>query len=664
MTGERRSCDRTVVRILRVSFVSLLVLLPGTLAFTMPERVEDPAGSDDRSAAASAARTEPLPMGTRGASLYPLQNAKRNVLDLSGLWRFQLDPKNEGEARGWMRGLPAPRFIPVPCSWNELFDDAFDYFGPAWYFHEVWVPQGFEGERIFLRVGSATYAAKVWVNGTLVVEHAGGHLPFGADVTSLLRWDRPNSIAIRVENELLPERVPPGPRPGTAGVLGVAAGFPATTYDFFPYAGIQRPVVLYTVPSAAFIEDVTVRTSLERTVGVVHVRVDAAGGYSGVGRARLGDVEAPLTFRNGVAETTLRVASVRPWSPADPHLYPLTLELLDGQRLVDTYALDVGIRTVEVRGDRLLLNGKPIYLRGFGGHEDFVLSGRGLNLPMWVRDFELLRWTGANSFRTSHYPYAEEAMQLADRLGVLVINEIPAVGLSLDSPPELVDAHLARARQQLAELIARDKNHPSTIIWNVANEPRGRPAGEKAAISRATIEAGDRFFRALYDEAYRLDGTRPVTVVGLQGSPREWHAIFDLVCINRYYGWYTLPGQIDKAIEALTKELDALHAAVRKPILVTEFGADAISGGHSQPPEMWTEDYQAELLRRSLDALDSRSFVVGAQVWALADFKTGQGVGRALSTNFKGVFTRDRQPKEAARMLRLRWVLREGAPKH
>jgi beta-glucuronidase len=142
----------------------------------------------------------------RGGLLYPQQNQFRNLLDLSGLWEFQMDPQEEGEAQGWFKALPAPRQIPVPCSWNDLFDDARDHLGLAWYLHEVYVPAGWRGQRMFLRIGSANYAAKVWVNGSVVAEHLGGHLPFVAEVSSQLVWDRKNVIAISVENKQLVER--------------------------------------------------------------------------------------------------------------------------------------------------------------------------------------------------------------------------------------------------------------------------------------------------------------------------------------------------------------------------------------------------------------------------------------------------------------------------
>jgi beta-glucuronidase len=579
------------------------------------------------------------------------------VLDTSGLWRFQLDPQEEGEAQGWFRALPAPRMIPVPCSWNDLFEDAKDYLGLAWYQTDLWVPSGWRDRRVFLRVGSANYAARVWVNGALVAEHLGGHLPFEAEVTAALAWDRPSTVSISVENKQLLGRVPPGPGPAGAGVAGVVGGYPATTYDFFPYAGLHRPVVLHAAPAAAHIEDVTAITQIEGRDGVVEVRVAASGGYAGAGRVRLGEVEAELAFRAGTAEASLRVASARLWSPRDPHLYPLAVALTDGQgHATDSYSLDIGIRTVEVRGDRLLLNGEPVTLRGFGKHEDFPLHGRGLDLVMWVRDYELMRWTGANSYRTTHYPYAEEAMELADRLGFLVINEIPAVGLNFEDPPEATAQRLEQATQQLRELVARDKNHPSTIMWNVANEPLGGPPLGGESVPSA-VAAGMPFFRTLYDEAKRLDPTRPVTLVGVQGGVLDWHGIFDVVCVNRYFGWYTQPGQLDEAVRVLERDLDELHRRFGKPVIITEFGADTLAGQHATPPEMWSEEYQAEFTRRYLDVAAARPFMAGMHVWNFADFKTGQGTARAAGMNLKGVFTRDRRPKMTAHLLRSRWAV-------
>ncbi|HZT70428.1 MAG TPA: beta-glucuronidase [Terriglobia bacterium] len=591
------------------------------------------------------------------AAMRPQQNQFRNLMDLSGFWQFQLDPKNEGEQANWKDGLPSPRMIPVPASWNDLFDDAANYLGYGWYSHEAWIPKTWDGQRIFLRVYSANYAAKVWMNGDLLGEHLGGHLPFAFEITGKARFDNANRIVIRIENLQKPDRVPPGRPPGGQGFF---VGYPSTTYDFFPYAGIHRQVALYTTPQT-YIEDITVTTEIEGSDGVIKVAAQASNHWNGKGRASIvadssgKTVAVDLNFSQGEASGELRLPSARFWSPTAPHLYPLTIELLESDHPFDSYRLEIGVRTFTVSGERLLLNGEPIMLRGFGKHEDFPLHGKGLNHPQLVRDYELLKWIGANSYRTSHYPYSEEAMELADRYGIMIIDEIPAVGLNFSESEATVAAWLKVASGQLRDLIARDKNHPSVIMWSVANEPGvGRPlSGARPA--RSGVEAGAHYFNEMVGLAHKLDPTRPVTFAAVQGGPVEWLAHVDVVAINRYYGWYVMGGQLDVALTALEKELDELHASYPKPIIFTEFGAEALPGSHNTPPEMWTEEYQAEMIGRYLDVAAKRPFMRGTLLWCFADFKTSQSIIRTNSMNNKGVFTRDRRPKAAAHMLRARW---------
>jgi beta-glucuronidase len=308
----------------------------------------------------------------------------------------------------------------------------------------------------------------------------------------------------------------------------------------------------------------------------------------------------------------------------------------------------VGIRTVAVSGDALLLNDRPVFLRGFGRHEDFPVHGRGLDLPVLVKDHFLLRWTGANSFRTSHYPYSEEAMALADRQGLLVIDELPAVGLLFSDGDAAIAARLAACRSQLAALVARDKNHPSVILWSLANEPQTTP-----------VDEGLRFLKELIDLAHALDPTRPASFAAQQGTDPFWLALGDVVAVNRYWGWYHFHGRLDEARNRLAAELDALHTRLGKPLVLTEFGADALPGAHGGPGETWTEEYQVELLRMVLDVAAARPWIVGTHVWNLADFRAPHTLGRPQGLNFKGVFTRAREPKMAAHFLRQRWA---GSP--
>ena len=592
--------------------------------------------------------------------LYPQQNDTRNTLDLSGFWDFKLDPEEVGEGEGWHNGLDAPRTIAVPASWNEQFQDTRDYMDMVWYVREFYVPQGWAGQRISLRVGSANYAAKVWINGEFAGEHYGGHLPFALEVTDQVVWGRPNTVAIQVENKLTPTRVPPG-NMGKGGMFSMMGSHPDANFDFFPYGGLHRPVVLYAVPQA-HVEDVTVVTEIEGANGIVKVHVVQAGGdlpgivtLTGQG----GVVQAGLTFSGGSAQAVLTVSDARLWCPEDPYLYKLEVALTLGTQVIDRYTLDVGIRTIAVQGNRVVLNGKPVFLTGFGKHEDFPVHGRGLNMPLIVKDNALLKWIGANSYRTSHYPYSEEAMRMADREGILIVDETPAVGLSFADGEENIQARLAQCKQQVRELVARDKNHPSVIMWSLANEPLLAPLGA-ATMGTGRAEpspAAAPFFGELFDLVRGLDPTRLVTVEApMARGYVDWLSKVDVMCVHRYTGWYRLGGQLERALEHLESDLDGVYEMYGKPIAITEFGADTIAGMHSDPAEMYSEEYQVEYLRGYLDLAARKEYIAGLHVWNFADFKTGQSLVRVGMLNRKGVFTRDRRPKMAAHLLRERWT--------
>jgi beta-glucuronidase len=588
--------------------------------------------------------------------LYPQQNDKRNLLDLSGIWDFQIDPDEVGEAKGWFNGLADPRPMAVPSSWNEIYDDIRDYLGVAWYTRQSYVPVAWQGHCVMLRVGSANYAAKVWINGVLVGTHEGGHLPFEFDVTDSIAWGSANTITIQVENHLSSTRVPAGNVPSAIG--GFMRNFPATTFDFFPYCGLHRAVLLYSVPQQ-HITDVTVTTAIDDADGIVTVDVVSSGASAGQIRIQgeHGDQSTDLVFQNGRAQATIVISNARLWSTVDPYLYRLTVTAGEDKDIQDRYALDIGIRTIAVEGSTILLNGEPIFLKGFGKHEDFAICGRANFDPLIVKDYALLKWIGANSYRTAHYPYSEEQMMMADREGILIIDEIPNVSLQFEGGEEAVAERLRVCKQQMAELIARDKNHPSVIMWSIANEPmppdmmKQFMGGGVDPIDPATTA----FFQELYDLCREQDPTRLVTLVGIGGGPVEWLEAADVACINRYYGWYSESARLEDGKAALEKELDALHEQLGRPIIVTEFGTDTLPGNHSHPPAMWSEEYQVEFIRRYLDAAADRPFVAGMHIWNFADFKTAQAIMRANGMNYKGVFTRDRQPKMAAHFLKERW---------
>jgi beta-glucuronidase len=580
--------------------------------------------------------------------LYPQSNPFRQSIDLSGFWDLRFDPEDRGLQAGWANGFTGGRPVAVPASWNDQFEDWRDYLGQTWYQTRFDLPLGWDAarQRIGLRFGSVNYMAEVWLNGARLGSHEGGHLPFEFDLTPHIRHEG-NVLVVRVEGELAPDRVPPGNVPPDPRhmFLDQRENYPPASFDFFPFCGIQRPVLLNATPQKA-IADLTVVTELSGRTGLVRVAASLDGGEAATARFSLRSTEvwAETQVSGGTAEVVLPVPDATLWSPDKPHLYDLVAELMHNGAAYDRYSLPIGIREVKVEGDALLLNGRPVYLRGFGRHEDFPVTGRGLVPAVVVKDYALMKWIGANSFRTTHYPYSEQMMDLADRLGFLVIDETPAVGLFFAE--EGLERRLAVCRQYVHDLIARDKNHPSVIMWSVANEPHSSQPSAKP------------FFRDLYDLCKSLDPTRPVTLASYMGVREESFEFCDLLCLNRYHGWYAQGGQLDRGCADLEAELEAMYAKFKKPLILTEFGADTLPGHHAQPPEMFSEEYQADMLQRYIEVLRSKPFVVGEHVWNLCDFKTSQGVRRVGGMNMKGVFTRDRRPKLAAHRLRELWAAR------
>ena len=352
------------------------------------------------------------------------KNKFRDFIELKGPWTVKFTEKEK------------PRSIPASASWNEMFPDKRDFLGPAVYKTYFLTPAAFKNKKIYLRFDSVNYLADVYVNGKKLGSHEGGHLPFELELPWRLLKKR-NELIVRVDGRLAPDRVPPGNVPPKPGDSFAHTQYPATSFDFFPYCGIHRKVYLRAFPKKG-IKDITVTTDIKGRTGLVKVLVEK--NFTGPARASviMGDIRTVAVFNGRIASAVLAVPQADLWSPKSPYLYKLRVDVIPPSRStlhappLDSYTLPVGIRTFKVRGVQLLLNNKPVFLKGFGRHEDFPGTGRGYS-PEWAqKDFKLLGWTGANSFRTSHYPYAEEQMDLADKLGIMVIDETPAVGLFFD----------------------------------------------------------------------------------------------------------------------------------------------------------------------------------------------------------------------------------------
>lgn len=585
--------------------------------------------------------------------LKPQTSATRELVNLDGLWRFAVDSPET--PRPWAATLDTPLEAAVPSSYNDLFTDPAirDHVGWVWYQRTVRVPRGWAGERVIVRVDAATHEGVVYVGDTEVARHVGGYLPFEADVTDLVEAGQEFRLTIGVNNELTMETIPPG-------VIEVGAdGTRRQKYfhDFYNYAGLPRSVWLSSRPQV-HVEDVTVVTELDGTTGVV--RYDAVVAGEGTIRATLRGADGSVVGSAEAAAASIMVDGATLWRPGAAYLYDLTVEALVDGEVVDEYTLPVGIRTVEVRGSDVLINGEPFYFTGFGKHEDSAVRGKGHDDAFLVHDFQLLDWIGANSFRTSHYPYAEEVLDFADRHGIVVIDETPAVGLNLGliggitgapslktwSPETIGDAAQAAHAQVLRELVARDKNHPSVVMWSITNEPASNEEGAR------------EYFEPLVQLTRELDPSRPVTFVNVmmaQAGTDLVADLFDVICLNRYQGWYTQTGDLPAAELALEAELREWARLYGKPLIMTEYGADTMPGLHSVWDQPWTEEYQTAMLDMFHRVHDRIPEVVGEQVWNFADFQTSNGIFR-VDGNRKGVFTRDRRPKAAAHALRARWT--------
>jgi beta-glucuronidase len=588
--------------------------------------------------------------------LRPQDTATRERKSLNGLWRFALDGAGQGRTEEWFRGpLAGACEMAVPASFNDIAADMAvrDYFGDIWYQTTVRVPRGWDRQRIVLHFESATHRATVWVNDTEVVSHEGGYTPFEADVTEHVKAGDEARVTVVVNNTLSFQTIPPGVIEDTPD--GKRQKY---WHDFFNYAGIHRTVWLYST-GHAHLTDVTIVTGINGTDGSIE--------YTSKTQNAVGaEVKVILRDTNGVEVATgtgtsgiLTVENVHKWAPGDGYLYDLEVLLVgEAGAILDSYHHSVGVRTVAVEGTRFLINGEPFYFTGFGKHEDIAVIGKGHNDAFLVHDFKLLKWIGANSFRTSHYPYSEDVLDYADRQGIVIIDEVAAVGLNMGlgggifgaqgyttfSPETVNDESRGVHMQAIRELVARDKNHPSVMLWSIANEPE------------SDTEGAENYFKPLFELTRKLDPTRPVGFVNVMLAPYGKCRVSqfgDVLMLNRYYGWYVNSGELKAAEMAWEAELQG-WASEGKPIIITEYGADTYPGLHSVTPTPWTEEYQVEYLDMNHRVFDRIDAVVGEQVWNFADFATTSGPMR-VGGNKKGVFTRDRQPKSAAHALRRRW---------
>lgn len=596
------------------------------------------------------------------SELYPCVNGFRSRTTLDGLWKFRFDSKAVGKEESWHeKGLPHAISMPVPASFADLFtsEEERDYCGDFWYETEFYCPDDEQDRAYFLRFGSITHRAVVYVNGQAVGEHEGGFLPVVCDVTDAVRKGEPNRLVVWANNEISEATLPCGTVKTTVSGRRLAKPY----FDFYNYGGIHRSVYLLQIPKEA-VTDYTVTYELDSRDAKIHYKTV----YSGEGdiKVSLYDGDGRLAACGEGEEGTLAVKDARLWEVRNAYLYTFKIELFEDGRKKDEYEDRIGIRTVAVEGEKILINGKQVYLKGYGKHEDFEVIGKAFHWAVAKRDFECMKWSGANCFRTSHYPYAEEWYRMADEEGFLVIDEVPAVGM-MRSFANFADAGTGKFtyffeaptvsklkenhKRQVEEMILRDKNHPSVFAFSLFNEPE------------TTSEASREYFSDVFAWARTLDPQhRPLTgALEKNSSPEKCkcYPLLDFVCLNRYYGWYISGGpEIDDAMEEFMEEMTAWKdKELHVPFVFTEFGTDTLASEHKLPGVMWSQEYQNRYLEKTFEIFDKFSFIQGELVWNFADFQASEGIMR-VNGNKKGIFTRNRQPKDAAYVMKERWAER------
>lgn len=537
----------------------------------------------------------------------------RSVLTLDGNWRTIVDPYDNGyldyrlqpfdlqehPSGGYFldRAPSSPSDLVeydfdrsaelrVPGDWNSQSERLFYYEGTVWYRRRFDRPPCVPGHRQFLYFGAANYEAEVYLNGSKLGRHIGGFTPFEFEVTGKLK-ESANSLVVRVNNQRRPEAVP------------------TVNTDWWNYGGLTRDVLLLDLP-ATFVRGYFVQLkpgTTDRLAGWVQLDGASSAVPVRIEVAELGVTATALTDASGRAFFEASLAGASLWTPENPRRY-----LVGVSAAGDSVTEKVGFRSVSTRGSDLLLNGRPIFLRGICLHEENPLRGARATSAEEAR--LLLGWAkelGCNYLRLAHYPHNENLARVADEMGLLLWEEIPVYWtIHWDDP-----ATLANARDQLTALVERDHNRASVIIWSVGNE---------TPVSAARTA----FMGQLIRRARELDPTRLVSAaMEVRTDPKDPYLktvedplaeLTDVVSFNQYVGWYTgLPDDCPKVRWVVGYD---------KPVLISEFGGDALQGYHATRLTRFSEEFQADLYRQTLPMLERIPQLRGMSPWILCDFRS------------------------------------------
>jgi len=539
-----------------------------------------------------------------GKSLYAADGAVR-----ANGYGLNEHPALVGERKGQEYDFANAPTLKVPGDWNTQEPTLFRYEGVLWYQRDF-TYQPRPEMRTFLHIGAANYRSYVWVNQKRICDHEGGFTPFDCEVTAALHPGN-NFVVIAVDSTRLLD------------------GIPGLDTDWYNYGGLTRDVSLVDVPKA-FVDDFDVHLksgSMDALEGYVHVEDAPEGTPVSISVPEASLSATARTDANGRASFNIPANNLALWSPESPKLYKVAIES-GSDRLTD----DIGFRDIRVSGTEILLNGKPVFLRGANAHAEAPYrTGRVDSDKDVDAIFGFLKDLNANFVRLCHYPHDERMERMADRSGIMVWSEIPIwQHISYDKP-----SVYAKADAMLQEMIRRDRDKASVILWSVANETP----------DNSTRTA---FLTNLVAEAHKLDSTRPVTAALLQPqSPGDTKILtdpfaqaLDVVGVNNYVGWYTYtPPQADNIKFELPQ----------KPIIASEFGAEAKAGNHGPKNQRWTEEFQLDFYRHNFVMLSKIPQIRGFAPWVLMDFRSPTRNIPLLQDGYnrKGLISEDGKKKEA-----------------
>jgi len=540
---------------------------------------------------------------------------------LDGDWTFCVDLLDTGLRQKWFALLPeAPEnrtepwdydpymgeTVPVPSNWAMLKEKWYFFEGSAWYTRPLDVDAVDPDKRQFLRFGAAAYDCKVFLNGDFLGNHYGASTPFCVELTGKLKPGR-NWIMACVNNTRTRDRVP------------------MRNTDWFNYGGLYREVSFFETPRT-LIRDFFVYLVPDGSYSSLRAEVEVDGPAAGPVRLEIPglglDVEIAVDA-NGRGQADIP-ARPKPWSPETPVLYDIMLTY--GQ---DKVTDRVGFRQIERRGTEILLNGTPLFLRGISVHEDDADLGKVTNEDDLRRRFRHARELGCNYLRLAHYPHHERAAQIADELGFLLWEEIPVYwAIDFASPATCRDA-----QNQLKELIRRDRNRASVIIWSVGNE-------------NPDTDARLTFMKSLAETCKTLDPTRLTSAACLVNHAQNriedrLAEHIDIIGLNEYYGWY----------EENFDDLAAIgeNSDPDRPVVISETGADGVVGDKGPERGLFSEAYMAEVYVRQIAALRRLSYIKGMSPWILYDFRVERRQNIFQNGyNHKGLIAADKKTKKKA----------------